>query len=910
MSFSLASALVLASVLLAPSALGQAADDAAPARRILTLDGTRPSLDALRAAIRARDPGRAHRLADEVLAGARAARVDLEHALEELGGRVLEHFWIIDGCVVEVPGSQVDALAGLPHVAGVWEDGLRAPGEFAPIKTSTNMGNHRTDAVQFRGVNGAGVTVAVVDSGLDEQMSSLNRPHRVFFVNGDPNNQTGGGIGGSRMLANVQVGAYPADDPIDHGTRVAGVAIGAKWNTRPESDRGHAPEAKVVGYSLVDTASGQTVLATMTRAWQRCALEAARYGTQVAVVSYDGTYDPLSPEQQAMDACAELADIVVGAMAGNVPNQQRLYQGATNVLVGGAVTHDAHVATSFTARGPLASPGVPVRVYPHLVANGDLIVSSSADREASSSIASGTSYAGPAIAGAAALFRSVATNASAEETRAAILATLDDARGPNPNDADAVGHGYLRVDRLIDLAQGRVNGTFARGSVDLANPSWSTVVQAQAGEVYAAALAFSRRAVGSLAWANLDLRVRQGSRTLAESALLADTHERVVFRVPATGSVTIEVFARSFEIGTVAQQFGVAAVLAPLPVITAYGQGCPAASVPGVVREVEPSSLTSSFGNAASDTLIGGQPHRTQQWIATDTLHAAFNVDGLAFRHDEAAGSGPWPRSWVELDATFDLTLAAPSSMSPTFAQNLGRLATQVITRKRFVLPSIAAPNSSPGAFEVVLPLDQRFDRLYDPVGPNPGMAQDLIVDIRTYATSAGGQPLRYPLDAVTGMNGVATVTAPSPTATSGTLTQGAATVIGLMAGVREGQVPQLSGFGAPSIGATYGLELVSAPAAAQAWLTVGFSRTSNGGVPLPFDLAPIGAPGCFLLADVREALVATTSASGAATFSVPVPATPALRGGMVFHQGIVSDLGANQLGIVTSGAIEVIVGQ
>src|SRR5690606_10732852 len=150
-------------------------------------------------------------------------------------------------------------------------------------------------------IRGAGVTVAVVDSGLDSRTGALARPHRTFFVNGDPNNATGGGLAGSRMLANIQVGALPADDPIDHGTRVAGVALGARWNATLNSDDGHAPAAKVVGYGLVDVPSGATVTTTIIRAWQVCAADAARFGTKVAVVSYDGYYDPLAPDQQAMD---------------------------------------------------------------------------------------------------------------------------------------------------------------------------------------------------------------------------------------------------------------------------------------------------------------------------------------------------------------------------------------------------------------------------------------------------------------------------------------------------------------------------------------------------------------------------------------------------------------------------------
>ncbi|MGA0060897.1 MAG: S8 family serine peptidase, partial [Planctomycetota bacterium] len=359
------------------------------AELILTLRGTRPDLQPIREAIRDRNPASAADAVAAAQADASTARAGVVSSLEALGCRVVEQFWLIDACLVDAPAGIDAQLAALEGVRAVHRNSTRAPGDarvhHAPIRTSTDLDNHGTDAVHLRGVRGAGTTVAIIDSGLDATVSTLPRPHRTFFVNGDPNNTTGGGLSGSRMLANVQIGAFPADDPIDHGTRVAGVAIGARWNATPAADDGHAPRAQVVGYAMVDLAGGLASLATMIRSWQACTLDAATYGTQVAVISYDGTEDPTSPEQQAMDACAEVADICVTAMAGNDPRSSLWYQGATNVLAVGAVVQDTHVVTNFTARGPLDSFGPAPRVYPHVVANGDLIEMPTADREATSS---------------------------------------------------------------------------------------------------------------------------------------------------------------------------------------------------------------------------------------------------------------------------------------------------------------------------------------------------------------------------------------------------------------------------------------------------------------------------------------------------------------------------------------------
>lgn len=873
--------------------------------RIVLFDDTLPDLDPLRDAIRSRDDARARAIAADVEVEARARRSDFASSLEALGGRITRSWWIVDGVLVVVPSDSLDALARLPGVRAVHENSPRKPGDL-PILTSTNSANHNADAVHARNLRGAVVTVAVVDSGLDVDMNGIGRPHRTFFLQGNPNNQTGGGIGGSRMLANRQIGAQPADDPIDHGTRVAGVAIGAKWNSLPQTDDGHAPEARVVGYSLPDIAGGLTVLATMVTAWQECALDAATYGTKVAVISYDGTNDPTSPEQAAMDACAEIADVFVSAMAGNQPAAQFYWQGATNVVTVGSVQQDTHLASGFSARGPIVTPGIANRAYPTCVANGDLIDMPSASGEATYVTRSGTSYSAPQVAGAAALFRSVLPGASAVETRAALLATLDDGRGPNPTDAAAIGDGYLRDDRLVDLAQGRVRGTIARGTVDVVTPAWTTTIAVNQGEVWTAALAWTRRDVSRTQWANLDLRVTLNGRVLASSTRIADTHELCVFSAPATGTATIEVVATSFEIGRIAQGFGVAAARNQRPIVEAYGVGCEGArGAPSRIDGIEPFGSSTTFGNGASNLLLGDIPHRAMQWVDTPGVFTAFSADGIAFRIDN--GAGAWPRSWVDLSMTLSLTEARSSAMTTTFAANTGRLRTPVIGRKVFVLPAQPAPNGNAQRFDVVLPFDRPFDRLYDPfLG---GIAHSLIVDVSTFATSAGAMPLIYPLDAVTGNATAKTLWSPSPTATTGSIIPGLATVFGLAIGIGDGVVPTLSARGVPSIGATLSLDVARARALAPLALVLGASNTTSGGTALPFDLSTVGAPGCYLLASTDLAFALTASAGGTATLPLLIPNSQTFRGLHLYQQAFAVDLGANELGISATAGLHVVTG-
>ena len=299
------------------------------------------------------------------------ARQTFTRRIEQRGGRVLDRYWLIPACAVEVPpGLDRAALARIPGVAGVFANTIRSPqsagptappsARALPIRESTDALNHNADAVHAMGVLGDGVTVACVDTSFDSDlggtsgpsgMPGLGRPHATFYVNGDPANPTGGGLGGSRLLANTRVGIEPADSLLDHGTKVASIAVGEAWNTTASADRGHAPASRLAGYSIADFPSGATELQTMVAAWQNVVADAAALGTRVAVMAFSGTADPLSPEQQAMDAAVLAADLLVTSSGGRALSPG-FFHGATNLLACGAAATDFHSVPSFSPATP------------------------------------------------------------------------------------------------------------------------------------------------------------------------------------------------------------------------------------------------------------------------------------------------------------------------------------------------------------------------------------------------------------------------------------------------------------------------------------------------------------------------------------------------------------------------------
>jgi len=82
-------------------------------------------------------------------------------------------------------------------------------------------------------------------------------------------------------------------------------------------------------------------------------------------------------------------------------------------------------------------------------------------------------------------------------------------------------------------------------------------------------------------------------------------------------------------------------------------------------------------------------------------------------------------------------------------------------------------------------------------------------------------------------------------------------------------------------------------------FLAIGFSNTMIGSFPLPFSLAPLGAPGCFVLTSADTTVFTLTGLP--VTFGVPND--PGYIGLRLFNQGLIPDLnvGANPLGLVTT---------
>jgi serine protease AprX len=282
--------------------------------------------------------------------------------------RLTKHLGLVNGEAVDIPVKLLDQLLERPEVAYVTPDRKNKPAwDDAPQPVNDAI------ARQNYGVDGTGIGIAVIDSGVfqhdDLQSSDMKSSRIVYsesFVPGDSS----------------------TNDAYGHGTHVAGILAG---NGHDSAGRfyGIAPNANIINLRVLDAngaGSDSQVIAGINRAIQL----KNQYNIRVINISlgrpvYESyTLDPLC---QAVDA-AWKAGITVVVAAGNMGRDNSFgEQGyATieapgndpNVITVGAMspqgtwTRTDDIVSSFSSKGPTLLDHI---LKPDVMAPGNKITS-------------------------------------------------------------------------------------------------------------------------------------------------------------------------------------------------------------------------------------------------------------------------------------------------------------------------------------------------------------------------------------------------------------------------------------------------------------------------------------------------------------------------------------------------------
>ena len=119
--------------------------------------------------------------------------------------------------------------------------------------------------------------------------------------------------------------------------------------------------------------------------------------------------------------------------------------------------------------------------------------------------------------------------------------------------------------------------------------------------------------------------------------------------------------------------------------------------------------------------------------------------------------------------------------------------------------------------------------------------------------------------------------------------------------------LPQLASRALPGIGQALNLDMSSLAPGQTGVMALGAGDVAFGPLPLPFELALIGAPGCWLAQDSLVTLGFSSSSQGLATVGLQVPGNPALAGVPLYFQSIVVTPGANGANLLLTNGIAAI---
>ena len=394
--------------------------------------------------------------------------IDFDHTPDEEDIAMLEqsvgyqHQWLLKG---------IDAVAGRVPVDLIW-DASELPGvvmiELDGILTIANgdaAALHGVDTVwQDTGYDGAGTTVAIIDTGIDgahvglddlDDDNSTNDPKIIGFY--DP-------INNPDKTNGTEV--FPYDDQ-GHGSHCAGTTAGTGAPTYEHI--GMAPQAFLVGVKVLD-AGGSGSFATVMAGMEWTVDNRYKFNIRAASMSLGGpgAIEWTSSEEDSVNRYANemmASGIALFIAAGNtaVSGQIGTPGSAEDAITVGALNKNSAIA-EYSSQGPTEEG----RIKPNLAYVGSNVMSVAFNSGDGYTDMSGTSMATPGAAGVGALMLQANPDLSPFDIRNIMQETATyrechymfanepcaDDLVPKNRQNNVYGHGEVRaLDAVFEAAQ-------------------------------------------------------------------------------------------------------------------------------------------------------------------------------------------------------------------------------------------------------------------------------------------------------------------------------------------------------------------------------------------------------------------------------------------------------------------------
>ena len=410
------------------------------------------------------------------------------------GGSLKASLNVVKGAAYKIQRSQLEYLANESEVVHISPD-RKLKGMLDLTAATVNA----PTAWNSYGLTGAGVGIAIIDSGI---------PNHPDFGNGS---------GGTRVVYQQDFSGAGVVDNYGHGGHVAGIAAGNGTDSTgsqfTRTFKGMAPKANLINLRVLDQTGGSTDSTVIAAIDQAIALKSS-YNIRVINLSlgrpiYESyTQDPLC---QAVEA-AWKAGMVVVVAAGNDGRDDSagtngygtIYAPGNDpyvITVGAMKTNGTPQRTgdtiaSYSSKGPTMIDHI---IKPDILAPGNLVVSVEASNSYLAQTYSqalvpnsyyenglpgyssvyfqlnGTSMAAPVVSGAAALVMQQYPSATPDQVKILLMATAyksfptsssvtDPTTGivyTDYYDVFTVGAGYLDIAAALSAAAQYANSSFA-----------------------------------------------------------------------------------------------------------------------------------------------------------------------------------------------------------------------------------------------------------------------------------------------------------------------------------------------------------------------------------------------------------------------------------------------------------------
>jgi uncharacterized repeat protein (TIGR01451 family) len=414
---------------------------------------------------------------------ARQSQADLLSFLqaEQRAGHVgaVRSFWVFNGLATAADADTLLAVAARPDVAFVredrwrqWVDPLTEPQDTASTSALNGWNIARVQADQAwdaLGLDGAGVTLAIMDTGVDWQHPALQAQYRGYKPEGLTVHE------GNWFCTTEEGYLYPVDGH-GHGTHVAGTAVGSQDNQGQAI--GVAPGAQWIAVKTLDDGGfGYDSWIHAAFEWLMAPAGDPRLAPDVVNGSWgsaDMQSEVFRPDIQALVA----AGIVPVFAAGNEGPRSlsvRMPANYPEAIAVGA-TDDLDQVASFSSRGP--SPWGEIK--PEVAAPGTQIWSSLPG--GTFGVLSGTSMASPHVAGLAAILLQADPSLTVDEVEGLLTSTALPLGDQVPNNDTGWGRIDVYQAGAVALRAGYLTGQVTRSPDKEALPGARIVISDRTGE--------------------------------------------------------------------------------------------------------------------------------------------------------------------------------------------------------------------------------------------------------------------------------------------------------------------------------------------------------------------------------------------------------------------------------------------